>query len=103
MAMLLEFSMWPMGEGESVSKYVAESLDIIDRSGVPYRLKPMGTVLEGEFDEVMGVVRQCFDTMSSQCGRVTATIKLDWRTGATGRLTAKTESVEQKLGRKLRQ
>ena len=53
---LLEFSMSPMDKGESVSEQVSRSLKIIDDSGVPYRLNPMGTVLEGEFDEVMGVV-----------------------------------------------
>ena len=52
---LLEFSMSPLGKGESVSKYVSRSLDIIDKSGVDYRLNPMGTVLEGEWDEVMAV------------------------------------------------
>ena len=57
---LLEFSMSPLGKGESVSKYVARSLDIIDKSGVAYRLNPMGTVLEGEWDEVMAVVKKCY-------------------------------------------
>jgi uncharacterized protein YqgV (UPF0045/DUF77 family) len=46
---LLEFSMSPMDKGESVSEQVSRSLKIIDESGVPYRLNPMGTVLEGEF------------------------------------------------------
>ena len=59
--MLLEFSMSPLGKGESVGKYVARSLDIIDTSGVNYRLNPMGTVLEGEWDEVFGVVKQCYE------------------------------------------
>jgi uncharacterized protein (TIGR00106 family) len=101
MAMLLEFSMSPLGKGESVSQYVAGSLDIIDRSGLPYRLNAMGTVLEGEFDEVMGVVKQCLEKMSEECGRVTCSMKFDWRRGATGRLAGKIESVETKLGRKL--
>jgi uncharacterized protein (TIGR00106 family) len=103
MAMLLEFSMSPLGKGESVGQYVARSLDIIDRSGVPYRLNPMGTVLEGEFDEVMRVVRDCFEAMSADCDRVTCTIKMDWRRGAQGRLEGKVRSVEEKLGRSLRQ
>ena len=60
---LLEFSMSPLGKGESVSKFVSRSLDIIDKSGVPYRLNPMGTVLEGEWDEVFAVVRQCYERM----------------------------------------
>lgn len=103
MAMLLEFSMSPLGRDESVGPYVARSLDIIDRSGIPYRLNPMGTVLEGEFDEVMGVVRQCLDAMTQDCDRVTCVIKFDWRRGATGRLTGKVTSVERRLGRTLRQ
>lgn len=103
MAMLAEFSMWPMDKGESVGKYVARSLDIIDRSGVPYRLNPMGTVLEGEWDEVMAVVRQCFETMSQDSNRVTCTVKMDWRRGHTGRLTAKIDTVERHLGRQVRQ
>ena len=103
MAMLLEFSMSPLGAGESVSRYVSRSLDLIDRSGLLYRLNPMGTVLEGEWDEVIGVVGQCLDRMSDDCGRVTCTIKLDWRRGATGRLDSKVASVEKQLGRKLKQ
>ncbi len=50
---LLEFSMSPLGKSESVGKYVSRSLDLIDRSGVDYRLNPMGTVLEGEWDECL--------------------------------------------------
>ena len=53
MSVVLEFSMTPLGKGESVSKYVARSLDIIDRSKIPYCLGPMGTCLEGEWDAVM--------------------------------------------------
>src|SRR5205807_104981 len=57
---LLEFSMSPLGKGESVGKYVARSLEMVDKSGVDYRLNPMGTVLEGDWDDVCGVVTQCF-------------------------------------------
>jgi uncharacterized protein (TIGR00106 family) len=103
MAMLLEFSMSPLGKGESVGQYVARSLDLIDRSGVPYRLNPMGTILEGEWEEVMAVVKRCLDAMTQDCDRVTCTMKLDWRRGATGRLTAKVESIEKQLGRRLQQ
>ena len=103
MAMLLEFSMFPLGKGESVGGYVADSLDIIDRNGVPYRLNPMGTVLEGEWEAVIAVVKQCLDRMAEDCDRVTCTMKFDWRQGATGRLESKVASVEKRLGRSLRQ
>jgi len=99
---LLEFSMSPLGKGESVSKYVSRSLDIIDNSGVAYRLGPMGTCLEGEWDEVMGVVKACYERMKDDCPRITCSIKIDAREGADGRLVDKIASVEQKLGRELK-
>ncbi len=99
---LLEFSMSPLNKGESVSPYVARSLDIIDRSGVPYRLNPMGTVLEGEWDEVFGVVRQCYETMKKDCDRISTVIKVDYRKGSKGRLSSKMESVEKRLKRRLK-
>ena len=103
MSVLLEFSMTPLDKGESVSEYVSRSLDIIDQSGLPYRLNPMGTVIEGEWDEVMAVVGDCYKKMSSDCGRITCQVKIDARSGKDGRLTAKTEKLEKVLGRELRQ
>lgn len=98
---LLEFSMAPAGQGESMSAYVARSLDIIDKSGLPYQLTPMGTILEGEWPEVMAVVTACFEAMKTDCNRVGAQIKIDYRAGPAGRLKSKVDTVEQKLGRKL--
>jgi uncharacterized protein (TIGR00106 family) len=94
--------MSPLGKGESVGKYVARSLDIIDKSGVPYRLNPMGTVLEGEWDEVFAVVRKCYEEMKKECNRITCTIKVDYRKGHRGRLESKIASVERRLKRRLR-
>jgi|SRR5512147_57497 uncharacterized protein (TIGR00106 family) len=99
---LLEFSMSPLGKGESVGKYVARSLDIIDKSGVAYRLNPMGTVLEGEWEEVFGVVRKCYERMKKDCNRISCTIKIDYRKGPSGRLDSKVASVEKKLKRTIR-
>lgn len=98
---LLEFSMSPLDKGESVSAWVARSIDIIDRSGVPYRLTPMGTILEGEWDEVMKVVTACFERMREDCSRVSTSIRIDYRAGPGGRLASKIDSIEKKLGRKL--
>ena len=100
---LLEFSMSPLGKGESVSKYVSRSLDIIDKSGVPYRLNPMGTVLEGEWDEVFAVVRKCYERMKKDCNRVSCSIKVDYRKGHSGRLVSKVASVEKSLKRAIKQ
>ena len=101
MSVLAEFSMSPLDKGESVSKYVSRSLEIIADSGVPYRLGPMGTCLEGDWDEVFGVIRKCYDRMSQDCRRITCTIKLDVRQGREGRLTDKIEKIQSTLGRKL--
>lgn len=99
--LLLEFSMTPAGQGESYTASVARILDLIDRSGVPYRLTPMGTILEGEWAAVMKVVGDCFEALAADFDRVGAQIKIDWRRGGTSRLASKTESVERQLGRKL--
>jgi uncharacterized protein (TIGR00106 family) len=99
---LLEFSMSPLGKGESVSKYVSRSLDIIDKSGVDYRLNPMGTVLEGEWDDVLGVVKQCYERMKKDCPRISCVMKVDYRKGHKGRLAGKVASVEKQLKRKLK-
>ncbi len=98
---LLEFSMAPVGLGESVSAQVARILDVIDRSGVPYQLTPMGTILEGEWADVMAVVSTCFQTLAADCPRVAVHLKADYRAGPGGRMQAKTAKVEQHLGRKL--
>ena len=98
---LLEFSMAPLGQGESVSAHVARILDVIDRSGVPYQLTPMGTILEGDWPAVMGVVTACFEALAADCPRIGVQIKVDYRAGPAGRLRSKTARVEERLGRKL--
>ena len=98
---LLEFSMFPTSQGESKSAYVARILDIIDQSGVTYQLTPMGTILEGEWSEVMGVVTACFDALKADCPRIATQIKIDYRAGDKSRMKTKIASVENQLGRKL--
>ncbi|MEG3641602.1 MTH1187 family thiamine-binding protein [Magnetococcus sp. PR-3] len=98
MSVLVEFSMTPLDKGESVSKYVARSLDIISNSGLPYKLGPMGTCVEGEWDEVMAVVKQCYEKMNSDCDRISISIKADARSGKEGRLEGKIQSIQNKLG-----
>jgi uncharacterized protein (TIGR00106 family) len=100
---LLEFSIFPLDKGESVSPYVARCLDIVDRSGLDYRCHAMGTELEGEFDQVMEVVKRCFQTLATDCHRIECSIKIDYRKDAQGRLKSKVASVEEKLGRPIRQ
>ena len=100
--LLAELSMWPMDKGESVSAYIAPLLDIIDRSGLAYRLGPLGTCIEGEWDEVMAVLTKCYEHLSKESNRIACTVKMDWRRGKSGSLDSKVKSVEEKLGRKLK-
>ena len=102
MSVLLEFSMTPLDKGESVGQYVARSLEIIDGSGLPYRLNPMGTVLEGEWDECLRVVRDCFTRMSADCSRISCSIRIDYRQGKSGRLESKIARVESLVGKELK-
>lgn len=98
---LLEFSMSPTGSGESLSNEVAKILDYIDNSGVEYRLTPMGTILEGDWDECMNVVSGCFKVMAENNNRISVNLKVDYRKGDTSRLTSKIEKVESILHKKL--
>jgi uncharacterized protein (TIGR00106 family) len=99
---LLEFSIAPLEKGESVGNYVARSLAIIEASGLDYRLHAMGTIIEGDVDQVLAVFQQCLAAIAADCDRVSCSMKLDYRKDATGRLDAKVASVEEKLGRKLK-
>jgi uncharacterized protein (TIGR00106 family) len=100
--MLVEFSVVPIGMGESVSQYVAECIKIVEDSGLSYKLNPMGTVVEGEYDEVMALVKRCHTKITEMCPRVITTIKIDDRKGAKGAIDKKIQSVERKLGKKLK-
>ena len=100
--LLAEFSIWPMDKGESVGQYVAKALDVVDRSGLPYKLGPLGTCIEGEWPDVMRVIQQCYEALAADSNRIACTVKMDWRRGRTGALDGKVASVENALGRKLR-
>jgi uncharacterized protein (TIGR00106 family) len=99
---LLEFSVSPLEKGDSVSAYVARSLDLIDKSGLAYELHAMGTIVEGELSEVLALMQRCIEAIAADCARVTCKAKIDYRQGHEGRLRSKVTSVEEKLGRSLR-
>ena len=98
---LLEFSMTPSTKEESKSAYVARVLDVIDRSGLSYQLTPMGTIIEGDWAEVMAVVTNCFKALEGDCARISSQIKIDYRAGPNSRMKSKMQAVETILGRKL--
>ena len=101
MSVLVEFSVVPMGAGASVSPVIAKVLRIVAESGVSYKANPMGTVLEGDWDNVMAVVRTCHLEVMKDAERAITMIKVDDRRGVEPRMERKLASVEQKLGMKL--
>lgn len=94
---LAEFSVVPLGKGESVSQYVAECIKVVEASGLPYRLNPMGTVIEGDYDAVMAVVRGCHMRVMGMASRVITTVKIDDRKGVEGAMERKVQSVLEKV------
>jgi uncharacterized protein (TIGR00106 family) len=99
---LLDFSMTPLGKGESVSADVARCLEIVAASGLDYRLHAMGTTLEGELDQVLDVVRRCFQELEADCDRISCSIKIDYRKGPGGRLESKVQKVQALVDQPLR-
>ncbi len=97
MSVIVDFSLFPLDKGESLSPYVARSIKIIRDSGLPYEFRAMGTSIEGEWDEVMAVVNRCFEAMRADCGRVSLSLKADFRKGPAGRLQGKVASVMEKI------
>ncbi|MEA3486540.1 MAG: MTH1187 family thiamine-binding protein [Thermodesulfobacteriota bacterium] len=97
MSTLINFSIFPLDKGESVSMHVARALKIIRDSGLAYKLNPMGTAIEGEWDEVMDIVSRCFEEIKKDCDRVYMTVNADYRKGKSGRIDSKVKSVEEKL------
>jgi uncharacterized protein (TIGR00106 family) len=96
MSVIIDFSIFPIGKGESVSDDVSKAVRIIKESGLPYKLGPMGTAIEGEWEEVVGVVNRCFEALRRDCQRIYMTIKVDYRKGKSGRMDGKIQTVERK-------
>ena len=100
MSVLMEFSIFPTDQGESVSEHVSEVIRMIKESGVDYRLTPMGTVIETDQPaEALAVVEKAATILQERdCRRIYAAIKLDIRVDKSGRLEQKIRSVEQRIG-----
>jgi uncharacterized protein (TIGR00106 family) len=100
--MLVQFSIVPIGTGESISEHVAEVIRVVDESGLPYRTNPMGTVVEGGWDEVMALIKKCNEEVLRGASRVLTSISIDDRPGKPDRITEKVKSVEKRLGREIK-
>jgi len=96
--MLVDFSVIPIGGGVSLSDEVAKVIRLIDESGLPYKLNPMGTVVEGEWHEIMALIEKCHNLVLADQERVLTSIVIDDRKGKVDMIEKKVESVKKKLG-----
>ncbi|MHA7653526.1 MTH1187 family thiamine-binding protein, partial [Mycobacterium sp. ML4] len=98
MSVLVAFSVTPMGVGEGVGEIVAEAVRVVRESGLPNKTDSMFTVIEGDsWAEVMAVVQRAVEAVAARAPRVSTVIKVDWRSGVTGAMTQKVQSVEHYL------
>lgn len=96
--MLAEFSIVPLDKGDShLSVWVAHIIRIVRDSGLDYQLTSMGTIVEGETNDVFDLIKRCHCEMVSLSDRVSTSIKVDDRKNVFGRLRGKVQSVEEKL------
>ena len=98
--MLLAFSIAPMTSDRpdgSVSQAVAAAVEAVRESGLPHETTSMFTTLEGEWDEVMSVVKRCVDVVAERSPRISLVMKADIRPGYTGQIAAKVERVNEIL------
>ena len=96
--MIVAFSVSPTGGDASVGGAVAEAIRVVRTSGLPNETNAMFTNIEGEWDEVMAVVKQAVDAVAAVSERVSLVLKADIRPGYTGQLTAKVQRIEEALG-----
>jgi uncharacterized protein (TIGR00106 family) len=96
--MVVIFEVIPIGAGSSISDSVAEAVKLVAASGLDYRLTAMGTIVEGDGDQVVDLVRACHRKVMEKADRVITHIMIDDRKGYTARIEGKVKSVEQKIG-----
>lgn len=96
--MIVAFSVAPSGgESDSVSEAVAEAVKVVRESGLPHETSSMFTSIEGEWDEVMDVVKRATEAAGRYGSRVSLVLKADIRPGWTGQMSAKVARVEERL------
>jgi uncharacterized protein (TIGR00106 family) len=100
--MLVEFSIIPLGSGSSIGDEIAKVIKIVDSSGLSYKVNPMGTVVEGKWDEVMGLIKRCHQAVFRNQDRVITMISIDDRKRKPNRIDEKVRSIERRLGKELK-
>jgi uncharacterized protein (TIGR00106 family) len=96
----MDFAMFPTDKGESVSQYVSKVIEMIRNSGYPYKLNPMGTVIETDtMDQALEILSKAHKILEPYSNRIYAVAKFDIRKNKSNRLEGKIKSIEQKIGK----
>lgn len=95
--MIVAFSVTPLGVGEAVGELVADAVRVVRASGLPNRTDAMFTSIEGEWDEVMAVIKEAVEVVAQKTNRVSVVLKADIRAGVTNGLATKVEDLERHL------
>ena len=95
--MIAAFSITPLGVGDSVSAPVADAVKLVRESGLPNETNAMFTNVEGDWDEVMALLKSCVMKVAEQAPRVSVVIKVDYRPGHDDALQHKVQAVEDHL------
>ena len=96
--MIAELSVMPIGKGESVSVWVSRAIEVIDRSGLKYQVGPLGTSIEGEWEQISPVIGQCLRVLSRDCRRIQVTLRADYRATSERHLDDPVRSIARVVG-----
>lgn len=95
----MEFAMFPTDKGTSVSSEVSKVINMIKNSGVSYKLSSMGTTIETEtMQEALKILEEAYKVLEPNSERIYSSVKFDIRKGSIGRMEAKLDSIEKKIG-----
>ena len=100
--MLAQISIIPVGTGEEMKELIAKTLKIIEKSELDYQLTSMGTIIEGDWDEIITLVKKCHEEIKNFADRIVTNILIDDRQDMSGRLKNKVLEVESAIGGSLK-
>lgn len=100
MSVMINFAMFPTDKGDSASPYVSKVIKMIDESGLPYKLNPMGTTIEADsMEEALEIINKSYKILEPDCERVYSAITMDIRKGRKNGMQQKIQSIENKIGK----
>ena len=99
--MIAEFSIIPVGSGEDVAQYVASAVQMVDDSGLDYQLTAMGTLVEGDWEEVMKLISKIHDKIIQQVPRLEINARFDDHKGRTNMIAKRVHEIEEITGREI--